>query len=192
MKTNGLWGLFGFTILAAILLSAVQYKKTDVYDRQAQESEYVSRDVRQLLAVFRYNMSTLHHPPRRPDPTKRLAQEDSLRQLVPVFKDFSARDWKKFWGLLYQPKKLTDWRAMKRWRTKREIEYFFVKKFEDPFARFTPQHWDHFWSIIEEDKRFRHVVYDDTMTEEDELLVKKDKAILLRTPGLVRPQLGYK
>ena len=189
---NLLWVVAGIAFLAGILLAAVAFKKTDLHDRQAQERDYAARDLDQALAVIRYNIGTLSAPPRRQDQTKRMQQEDSLRQLASVFKEFSSRDWGKFWELLYKDKKRQSILEMKRWRTKGEIERFMVRKFEDPFAMFTPEHWAYFWGIIEEDKGFRHVVYDDAMTEEDQMLLQKDKAVFLKTPRSVRPQFGYK
>lgn len=180
MKNWG--GLIGILVLAAMVLGAIYYKKTDSYDSFAQHAEHETYDFNTKIKIIKYNMKTFTQPPRAMDGALKLKMEQDLKMFIPPFKEFRHSQWKRFWEYIMKPKDNKDIFAMRRWRTKNEMESFFKRKFPDPFSRFSPKHWEQFWGVLEESSKFKHVVYDDTMTESDQVLIDQGKAKFLRTP----------
>lgn len=177
-------GIIGALILVGLILGVIQFKKSDFYDHQAQDSDYFFQEIGQNFDVVSYNIRAMFKGPRKMSGAKRLELEGELKTMFPVFQGFGMYDWRGFWKMIYKPKKHT-FLEMKRWRTKSEVETFLKVRF-DELERYTPKHWDAFWSVIEKDKGFKHVAYSDTMSKEDKVLVKKQKAILIEIPGSPR------
>lgn len=184
-------GLLGLLIVAGMIFGALTFKRSDFYDHRVQDSEYMFADLGQKFDVLKYNISvTFGQYPRKLSSAEKLRIEGELRQMIKPFQSFKPHDWNKFWKFVYSPKK-SGFFQMKRWRTKKEMEMFFAGKFPDPFGMYEQKQWQAFWGILEQDKGFKHVVYSDTATEEDMMLVEKKKAVYFKTPEPVRRGLFY-
>lgn len=173
--------VLGVGLIALIIIVGLLYKKTESFDRFSQEKAHVLHDLLTDLEVVQYNVRTEFTPVRKMDGARKIKYEQDLREIFTEMQLFSGAQWKMFWEILYKPVPGTRWNEMKRWRRKEQIEMTLRQKGEF-FEKFTPKHWEAFWKIIEENKRFKHVVYDDDFSDEDKMLLQKGRAILIRTP----------
>ena len=184
-------GLLGLLIFVGLIFGTFLITKTDFYDLKTQDTSYFFEELGQKWAIMNYNMGTnFHGGPRKRAGSQTMRIEDDLRMMSKSFQGFTKRDWAKFWKFIYGPKK-SKFFEMKRWRTKREMERFFAKKFPNPFSQFAPNHWKRFWNLIAEDKGFKHVVYSDSVSAEDKALLKSKQAVLIKVPGSVRINYNY-
>lgn len=111
------------------------------------------QDLAEALKIFSENLSYEFMPPRRA-PFGVANKETELKgNLGPIFKQFSADDWHDFWQIIYgvYPEYSSDNERLpprKRQLSIPEIQEELKNRFYNPFAYFTPEHWQELWSTL--------------------------------------------
>jgi len=137
-------------LVVAIIVSLVIYFKnnTTSYPFQKNVQRFL-KETSQLITTKKKNINMDLAPSRKKKVTF-IDKESTLRQYIPwVFGEFTASDWQRFWGLIYDPIYDTSSKyGQKRYRTKDEIEGYLIEHYSNPFSNFGASQWHDFWSII--------------------------------------------
>jgi hypothetical protein len=173
-----LTGLVGIGVLGLIGFAGWQYMKTFDYDRRSQEKEYAISGFLQRVDILRYNISVVMKPPLKNDGAKKIKYEDSFREAFQPMQNLSRREWQLLWDYIYKPIPEKNVFLMTRWRTKAEVEMTLRTRWEF-FKDFSPKHWEVFWKIVQENKHFKFIVYDNAISEDEKVLLSKNRAILV-------------
>ncbi|UCC95421.1 MAG: hypothetical protein JSW40_01395 [Candidatus Omnitrophota bacterium] len=134
-------------LLVVILVFAViEFKDSSSYYALQKNFQRLLQPIQQFFKVKKHNISMEVSPERQP-PLTFIEQEANLREFVPdVFGKFDERDWQQFWSLIYLPTtEKQGLLAVKRYRTKEEIEDYLRDRYPRPLSYFRGSDWDELW-----------------------------------------------
>lgn len=139
----------GVFILAALVFSAIQFKKTSSYNSLKYNLSGVTNSIKYKLGIIAHNISADAHPQRK-IPLTLIVKQGKLSPLSPhVLGDFTPQEWHDFWEIIYGYKKEgKGWPKAKVYRSKKEIEDELVYNYLGPFSYFEDHYWNYFWSIV--------------------------------------------
>jgi hypothetical protein len=137
-------------LVVAIIVSLVIHFKNNAtsYPFQGNVKKFL-KEVSQLITTKKKNIKMDIAPSRKKKVTF-IDKESILRQYIPwVFGEFNDSDWKRFWGLIYDPVSDTSSKyGQKRYHTRDEIEGYLIENYSNPFSNFSQTQWQDFWNII--------------------------------------------
>ncbi|MFA6280938.1 MAG: hypothetical protein WCY05_00350 [Candidatus Omnitrophota bacterium] len=137
-------------LVVVVVISLVIYFKNNAttYPFQGNVQKFL-KETSKLITTKKKNIGMDLSPSRKKRVTY-IEKESILRQYIPwVFGDFTASDWRHFWGLIYDP--IADSKSkygQKRYRTKDEIEGYLIEHYSNPFSNFGQTQWHDFWNIV--------------------------------------------
>lgn len=145
---------FALFILLLVVLEAIGFKEhSPQYDQLRQQVQYYLDYAKQFLNIQKNNWSFVMSPGRRKPMTFIDRQEKLIAwfDVFPnnIFADFSDKDWREFWALIYEPiEEKQNGVMVKRYRSDNEIMAYFINTYRTPFIYFQNDHWNYFWSIV--------------------------------------------
>jgi flavodoxin len=141
--------IIAILIVGLLVFATIKFKQSSNSYPFEERLKKIGKVISKFMNVQKRNFDASTRPPRKA-PLTSIDREEAMRQYVPyLFGNFTNKDWKDFWAIIYQPIDVKEGGlTVKHFRTRDEVQRVLADKYPDPFGYFQENHWYDFWKYI--------------------------------------------